>query len=130
MRNKKGFTLIELLAVIIILGIILAIAVPRVLSVISSQKQSGLQNSAVAVYKSLENTVSMYALGLGSDLGTGTVGTTQCPTSVWSATQNTNDATCTYGYAPATGISSLEVRMVAVSGGKFAGATTVDYTGN
>ena len=33
--NKKGFTLVELLAVIVILGIILLIAVPKVISTIN-----------------------------------------------------------------------------------------------
>lgn len=37
-RNQKGLTLIELLAVLIILGIILAIAVPSVVGVINRSK--------------------------------------------------------------------------------------------
>lgn len=39
-KNKKGFTLIELLAVIVILGVLLAIAVPAVTKYVSSTKQS------------------------------------------------------------------------------------------
>lgn len=37
--NKKGFTLIELLAVIIILGVIMTIAVPNVLSMLEKNKK-------------------------------------------------------------------------------------------
>ena len=33
MNNKKGFTLVELLAVIVILGVLTAIAVPSVLEI-------------------------------------------------------------------------------------------------
>lgn len=39
--NKKGFTLIELLAVIVILAVLLAIAVPAVSNYINTSKKSG-----------------------------------------------------------------------------------------
>lgn len=39
MRNKKGFTLIELLAVIVILGVLLAIAIPKVSQYINNSRK-------------------------------------------------------------------------------------------
>jgi type IV pilus assembly protein PilA len=39
LKNQKGFTLIELLAVIVILGIIAAIAVPSILGLIGNSKK-------------------------------------------------------------------------------------------
>ncbi len=39
MKNRKGFTLVELLAVIVILGVIMLIAVPNVVSMIDRNKK-------------------------------------------------------------------------------------------
>lgn len=41
-KNNKGFTLIELLAVIVILGIILGIAIPKVTQYINNTRKEGL----------------------------------------------------------------------------------------
>ncbi len=46
MKNKKGFTLIELLAVIVILGILLAILIPRVSQYITNSRKGGYVSTA------------------------------------------------------------------------------------
>ena len=38
MKNKKGFTMVELLAVIVILGILMGVALPKVLGLLDSNK--------------------------------------------------------------------------------------------
>ena len=45
MKKKKGFTLIELLAVIVILGVIMVIAVPKILDLIEDSRQNAAQSS-------------------------------------------------------------------------------------
>ena len=45
MKKEKGFTLIELLAVIVILGIITVIAVPKILDIINKSRNSAVNSS-------------------------------------------------------------------------------------
>jgi type IV pilus assembly protein PilA len=47
--KRKGFTLIELLAVIVILAIILAIAVPSISNMISASSKSAFESNAKLV---------------------------------------------------------------------------------
>jgi type IV pilus assembly protein PilA len=50
---KKGFTLVELLAVIVILAVILAIAIPGISSVISNASKSAFESDAKMVIKGI-----------------------------------------------------------------------------
>ncbi|MGI6329817.1 MAG: prepilin-type N-terminal cleavage/methylation domain-containing protein [Bacilli bacterium] len=52
--KKKGFTLVELLAVIVILAIILAIAVPSITKLIENQRKSAFESSIKLIIKNLE----------------------------------------------------------------------------
>ena len=47
MKNNKGFTLIELLAVIVILGILLALAIPRVSQYINNSKKDSFVDAGI-----------------------------------------------------------------------------------
>ena len=60
LKNKKGVTLVELLAVIVILGIIAAIAVPTIGGLIERQRA----NAAEATWTSVLEAARLYATDL------------------------------------------------------------------
>jgi type IV pilus assembly protein PilA len=53
-NNKKGFTLVELLAVIVILAVILAIAVPSISTVMGSAKKSAFEDNVKLIIKGVD----------------------------------------------------------------------------
>lgn len=54
MKKRTGFTLVELLAVIVILVIVLAIAIPSVMGIIKSSKKSSFENDANLIIRATE----------------------------------------------------------------------------
>ena len=57
MRNKKGFTLIELLAVIVILAILVAVAIPAVTRYLNTARKGTYSTNAQAAISAVRNDV-------------------------------------------------------------------------
>lgn len=69
MKSRKGFTLIELLAVIVILGVLIGIGIPKVSQYINLSKKDGFVSSAKLMVKSVRQdaTSELYPLPINSN---------------------------------------------------------------
>lgn len=107
LRNRKGFTLIELLIVVVIIGILAAIAIPKFASTKDQAKRKSLQSDVRNVMTAQEayfGTYNAYAASLtalgfiasaGNDVTTEPVGTAGFSVNATNSTISADPKTCT-----------------------------------
>ena len=69
LRNQKGFTLIEIIAVLVILGILAAVAVPRFINLQDEARRSALQTVATATVSQISMNYAQALLANDGDTG-------------------------------------------------------------
>jgi type IV pilus assembly protein PilA len=107
--NKKGFTLIELVMVIVIIGILAAVAIPRFLSLRSEAQKAACQSDVASIRSALTAYYANFSTGGGVNCPGG--GTTTCnTTSGYPVTAELNNTTSYFattffadGKLPSTG---------------------------
>ncbi|MEE9613476.1 MAG: prepilin-type N-terminal cleavage/methylation domain-containing protein [Thermodesulfobacteriota bacterium] len=78
-RNNKGFTLIELVMVIVILGILAAVAIPRFIDLSEEARVSTAKGIAGAIMGTATMLHAQYLLDNAQTYETGTSSTAGCP---------------------------------------------------
>ena len=109
-NNKKGFTLIELLAVIVIFAIIMVIAVPQILNVIQSSRDSAWKSNVKLIEEGIELGEATTTTGLtSSNFSISTVCTAASDTSIVDSLKSVADISSDDTEVTCAGAGSVKV---------------------
>jgi prepilin-type N-terminal cleavage/methylation domain-containing protein len=126
-NNQSGFTLVEIIAVLVILGILAAVAVPKFVDMQDEARESAVNGALAAGVSNATMTYSKFLLENGSS-------PTNIASEEWTDTTNTisiptdlGDFTATYSYNSTTGVVTVEIDSGPTWFTSYTGNATKDF---
>ncbi len=126
-REKKGFTLIELIMVIVILGIVAAVAVPKFLSLRGSARDGVVRGVHGAMQGTVQQLQAQFLLGDIASYAAGDVVTNTTTQGVFLASSSDTSITATIGgetyiwaFTAGSGDASAEIALGGTGTGDIA----------
>jgi MSHA pilin protein MshA len=128
LRNQKGFTLIEIIAVLVILGILAAVAIPKYMDVQNSARVKAAGGQIAEAKGRLSTAMAGYMLSNSGAIPTGAnlltyanAMTTACPTA------STTEGDFTFICADMGAASNIQITVTAVQGVTLTTAAVGSY---
>ncbi|WP_075982458.1 type II secretion system protein [Bacillus massilinigeriensis] len=118
LKNQKGFTLVELLAVIVILGIIAAIAIPSIGGIIQKSKEDAVKADAIQII----NAAKTYVASEGIPESSGTIDPENIEMLVEKGSVTVTGITATFD-------SDTNRTVITITGEGKAGKETINFKG-
>lgn len=126
-KSKKGFTLVELLAVIVILAIILAIAIPSITTLINNSKKGAFESNVKMLAAGIEYKILEKSQGAA---GTDFVAATKPYTLTSGDIVSIGGVSSDYTSVVLTNTSPVTITVTGVSTGRFGAYTVTGGTRN